>query len=47
MVVMVIFALIVGGIYFQRPETPRGMQDRYLRDIHSILILPAWTVLYL
>ena len=26
--VMLVFAGIVGGIYYQRPDTPRGMQDR-------------------
>ena len=28
--VMVIFALIVGGIYFQLATTPSGMMDRYI-----------------
>ena len=28
--VMVIFALVVGGIYFQRDQSPRGLEDRYI-----------------
>ena len=25
-----IFALLVGGIFFMRDDTPRGMEDRYV-----------------
>jgi len=28
MSIMLVMALVIGGIFFRRPDTPRGMQDR-------------------
>ena len=40
-----IFALLVGGIFFMRDDTPRGMADRYINLV--ILLHPLGWFSYL